>query len=131
MKYVFFFLFLFCIDVSFAQHTSSSSTKSVSKSSQKNPEFPGGIEGLAKYLQKNIQYPKEAMQAGIEGKVIVSFVIDKQGLVQNAKIIKSMREDFDEEALRVVRAMPKWRPGTQKGKRVAVSFNLPIAFKLN
>ena len=92
------------------------------------PEFPGGAKALLDYLNKNVNYPKQAFDAGIEGRVIVTFVVDKDGTVRNAKLVKSVDPALDNEALRVINAMPKWTPGRQSGKEVAVKFTVPISF---
>lgn len=95
------------------------------------PEFPGGQKSLNKWLSENIIYPAEALKEGIEGKVIVQFVITKDGSVKNAKLIRSKNKLLDEEGVRVINKMPKWIPGTQKGKAVPVYFTLPITFKIS
>lgn len=98
---------------------------------EENPEFEGGMPALYQYLSQNIHYPKEARENHIQGKVFVSFVIEKDGTVSNAKVLRKIGGGCDEEALRVVQAMPKWKPGRQQGKPVRVQFNLPINFQLN
>jgi len=97
---------------------------------QKKPEFPGGEKELFRYLGNNIKYPEMAKDAGINGKVYVTFVIDKDGSISQAKILRSIGGGCDEEALRVVKGMPKWAPGKQRGKAVKVQFNLPVNFIL-
>lgn len=94
------------------------------------PEFPGGMSKLSEYLAQNIVYPVEARKAGIQGKVFVNFVVEPNGSVSNVKVMRSLGYGCDEEAIRVVKAMPRWTPGTQRGKAVRVSYNLPINFKL-
>lgn len=91
------------------------------------PEFNGD---LSSYLSKNIVYPKIAAENKIEGKVIVQFIVEKDGSVSNVAVIKKAGWDMDEEAIRVVRAMPNWKPGKQNGKPVRVRYTLPINFKL-
>ena len=96
------------------------------------PEFPGGQEAMMKYLASNIKYPAEARDAGKEGRAIVKFVVKKDGLLTDIEIARSAGDaSLDGEALRVVKGMPKWNPGTQGGKPVNVQFMLPIVFKLN
>ena len=95
------------------------------------PEFPGGMDQMAKYLSENIKYPEEAKEKGISGRVFISFVIEKDGSVSNVEVMKSIGGGCDEESLRVVKAMPKWKPGMNKGKAVRVSYVLPISFKLD
>ena len=94
------------------------------------PEFPGGTGKLAAYLSENITYPEQAKEKNIGGRVFVNFVIEKDGSVSNAEVMKSVGGGCDEEALRVVKAMPKWTPGKIKGEPVRVSYVLPIFFKL-
>jgi TonB family protein len=94
------------------------------------PEFKGGTEALMKYLGNNVKYPKEAKENKIEGKVLVGFIIDTKGNIKEVNIIKTADELLDAEAVRVIKTMPKWKPGKQDGKKVNVKFVLPIAFKL-
>ena len=95
-----------------------------------DPQFEGGLEALYKYLAENIKYPEQAKSDGIQGRVFVRFVIEADGSVTNAQVLRGIGGGCDEEALRVVEAMPKWTPGMQQGKPVRVQFNLPITFKL-
>ena len=94
------------------------------------PEFPGGTEALYKYLAGNVKYPEKAKADGTEGRVLVSFVVEKDGSVTDAKVMRSVSDEVDAEALRVVQGMPKWTPGMQQGTPVRVHYNLPITFKL-
>ena len=84
------------------------------------PEFPGGVDAMMEYLQKELRYPESAKEKGIQGRVTVQFIIDKEGNVTNSKVTRSVDKDMDAEAIRLVKAMPKWKPGMQKGKAVAV-----------
>ncbi len=95
------------------------------------PEYPGGMEALIDYLGSNIKYPDQAKKEGIEGKVFVNFIIEKDGSIGETKVIRSIGGGCDEEAVRVVSQMPNWTPGTQRGEAVRVSYNLPISFKLD
>lgn len=98
---------------------------------EKKPEFPGGGEAaLMKWIVQNIQYPQIAKDMGIKGKVYVQFIIDKDGSVTNVEVIRGVDPSLDKEALRVVKSMPKWKPGEQRGKPVKVSFQIPINFTL-
>jgi len=94
------------------------------------PAFPGGEAERNKFLATNIQYPQQATENGIQGTVYVSFVVDSKGNVTEVKILRGIGGGCDEEALRVVKMMPKWHPGKQNGKNVRVLFNMPIYFKL-
>ena len=94
------------------------------------PEFPGGPQALMEYLMKNVSYPKSAFDANIQGRVLAQFVVDKEGTVRGAKIIKSVDPALDNEALRVINSMPKWTPGRQNGKLVNVKYTIPVTFNL-
>lgn len=93
------------------------------------PSFPGGEEKLFEYLSK-IKYPSIARENGISGRVYVTFVVDKDGKIKDAKILRGIGGGCDEEALRVVRSMPDWKPGRQNGRSVSVQYNLPVNFNL-
>jgi len=95
------------------------------------PEFPGGDLGLMKYIQKNVKYPAIAKEYNITGKVYVSFIVDKSGSVTNVKIVRGVDKNLDAEAMRVVKSLPKYKPGKQRGKSVRVMFTIPINFTLN
>lgn len=94
------------------------------------PSFPGGDAERQKFLGSNIVYPQQATENGIQGTVYVSFVVDSKGNITDVKILRGIGGGCDEEALRVVKMMPKWHPGKQNGKQVRVLFNMPIYFKL-
>lgn len=95
------------------------------------PQFPGGVQALLAYINSTVKYPKEAITDGKQGRSLVSFVIMKDGTIDNVAIAKSAGSDIlDQEAIRVVKSMPKWEPGTIKGKPVNVKFNVPIQFRL-
>lgn len=97
---------------------------------EKMPSFPGGDKEMMKYIAKTIKYPAVDQENGIQGRVIVSFVVNKDGNIVDAKIVRGVSPSLDKEALRVVNSMPKWNPGEQRGKAVRVSYILPIVFKL-
>jgi len=94
------------------------------------PQFPGGDSALIKWLYTNIQYPKEAVEKGIQGRVTIRFVITSDGSVENAVVQKSLDSACDEEALRVVKMMPKWIPEERSGEPRPVYYSLPVTFKL-
>ena len=94
------------------------------------PEFPGGMSALGNYLGRHISYPVEAKDSDIEGRVYVSFVIDKEGGINKVKIEKSIHPLLDEEAKRVILGMPKWKAGKNKGKKVSVIYVIPVRFKI-
>ncbi len=94
------------------------------------PEFPGGMEALMKYLSKNIKYPNIALDNGIQGRVLVSFTVNKDGSIVDPEIMKSVDPSLDKEAIRVISSMPKWNPGKQRGKPVRVKYTVPVAFRI-
>ena len=98
---------------------------------EKQPEFPGGKSELFRYLRNEIEYPRSARQAGIEGTVIVNFVVNKDGSITDAKVGRGVTDKLNQEALRVVKQMPDWNPGKQRGKPVRVRYRVPIRFSLN
>lgn len=94
------------------------------------PEFPGGPEALQRYLSQSVRYPVIAQENGIQGRVYIQFVINQNGEVTNATILRGVDPSLDREALRVVEAMPKWKPGKQRNRPVRVSYTVPINFVL-
>ena len=94
------------------------------------PQFPGGQIAMLQYLMKNIKYPEQAMKEGIQGRVTVRFIVEKDGSISDVKPVLSVHPLLNKEAVRVVESMPKWTPGKQNGKPVRVRFNLPVMFKL-
>lgn len=97
---------------------------------EQQPEFPGGIAEMYKFLSKNIKYPSAASRANVQGKVFLTFVVNTDGSIQDVQVLKGLGFGTDEEAIRVVKTMPKWKPGKQSGRPVRVKYNLPINFQL-
>ena len=97
---------------------------------EENPDFPGGEEARMKYLQENIKYPQMARESGIQGTVYATFVVEPDGRITNVGILRGIGGGCDEEAIRVIRNMPRWKPGKQRSKAVRVQFNMPIRFVL-
>ena len=95
------------------------------------PEYPGGMEAMMKFVAENLKYPEQMQKEKVEGRVLLSFVVEKDGSVTNIEEVQSPHPVLTEEAIRVVKLMPKWKPGKQDGKNVRVQFNLPITFRLN
>ena len=95
------------------------------------PEFPGGMGECMKFLGKNIKYPTISQENGVQGRVIVQFVVNRDGSIVDPVVVRGVDPYLDKEALRVIQMMPKWKPGKQRGKAVRCSFNLPVRFKLN
>ena len=121
------FTTMFVIISSFAW----SQTDNVVAIAEKMPEFPGGDRAFSNFVNSRIQYPSEAKKNKISGTVYVKFVISKTGSVTNVTIIKGKHPLLDHEAIRVVSSSPKWNPGVDKGKAVAVWYTMPIRFKLD
>jgi len=94
------------------------------------PEFPGGEAALYKFLGENIKYPQMAKESGIQGRVFVTFVVERNGSVTDVRVLRGIGGGCDEEAVRVVQNMPSWTPGKQRGKAVRVQYNLPVKFTL-
>ena len=94
------------------------------------PQFPGGEAALMKYLQSHINYPPMAAENGVQGRVVVQFVVEKNGSIGEVKVVRSMDKDLDKEAVRVCKSLPKFTPGRQNGQAVPVWFTLPVTFKL-
>lgn len=124
-----------CLQVN-AQNSNANNTASESKyvynmaMVEVQPEFPDGIQALYKWLLENINYPAEAIEEGVQGKIIVEFVISTTGEIENARVLRGRHPALDKEAIRVVKAMPKWTPGSNNGKPVKVLYTLPVTFKL-
>ena len=98
---------------------------------EQQAEFPGGLGALGKYLQKNLKYPAAAQRANVSGKVYVQFVVNTDGSIQNVDVIKSVGFGCDEEAVRVIKSVPRWTPGKQSGRPVRSRFTIPINFQLS
>ena len=94
------------------------------------PSFPGGMEALMQYLAKNMRYPVEAQKNKVQGRVVVGFIVSKDGDIKKAHILRGVDPELDAEAIRVIESMPRWMPGMQRGKAVAVSYTLPVMFRL-
>lgn len=116
--------------LSFVMEKENASNGKVFDVVEQMPQFPGGMPALMKWLQDNMKYPKEAQDAKQQGRVIVSFVVEKDGSITNVRVVKSVAPALDEEAIRVVKAMPKWNPGMQNGEPVRVNYTVPISFQL-
>lgn len=109
----------------------TSATDKVYEVCEQMPIFPGGDAALMKYLSENVKYPALAIKAQEQGRVVVSFTVEKDGAISDVKVARSVTPSLDAEAVRVVKAMPKWTPGKQDGQPVRVRYNVPVSFKLN
>ena len=94
------------------------------------PEFTGGMRECMNFLSKNIKYPTTAQENGIQGRVIVQFVVNTDGSITEPKVVRGVDPELDAEALRVISIMPKWKPGKQKGEAVRVKYTIPVMFRL-
>ena len=95
------------------------------------PEFPGGVGEMMKFVSMNVKYPEEAMKNGIDGRVLVQFIVEMDGTISHVKVFRKVNDALDAEAVRVIQAMPKWKPGKQRGREVRVKYTMPISFRLS
>ena len=121
---------LFTVNTTAMAQNNKTAKDKVYEKAEIMPEFPGGEQAMMDFVAKNVTYPKEAMEKEISGRVLVGFIVEKDGSITETEVVKGIGGGCDEEALRVVKAMPKWKPGKQEGKPVRVHFLLPIIFKL-
>lgn len=126
-KFAAIFLFLSVFSGSYAQVDTSGMIYDMPEIM---PEFIGGADALDEFIKQNIKYPAEAKEAGIQGKVYVQFIVEKDGSVTNVIVRRGANKLLDAEAVRVVKLMPAWKPGTMRGKKVRVRYTLPISFML-
>ena len=121
---------ILCLMTANAQKTVVSQSKqNVYDTVEQMPEFPGGMPAMIEFLQTNLKYPSDAKKQNVGGRVLVMFVVETDGSISNVRLAKKVFPSLDAEAVRVVKAMPKWNPGKEKGKPVRVNFSLPIVFK--
>ena len=113
-----------------AQIKNAESTEKTFEVVEQMPTFPGGDAALMKYLSENIKYPKAAEKAGEQGRVVVNFIVEKDGAISNVNVVRSVTPTLDAEAVRVIKAMPKWVPGKQDGQFVRVKYIVPVTFRL-
>ncbi|MBR3896492.1 MAG: energy transducer TonB [Bacteroidaceae bacterium] len=118
-------------DTSYVEAKDKIETDKVYQVVEKMPEFPGGKQRLLNWVMKNIQYPAEARRKGVQGRVVITFVINKNGKAVEPLIVQSVDPLLDKEAIRLVNSMPKWEPGEEKGEPVRVKFTMPINFRLS
>lgn len=97
---------------------------------EKMPAFPGGVQKFADYLKTNLKYPDQALRNNVQGKVFVQFIVEKDGSLTDIKVIRAIGDGCDEEAVRLIKASPKWNPGMQNGEPVRVYYTLPVIFEL-
>jgi protein TonB len=120
-----------CLMTASAQKTVVSQSKqNVYDAVEQMPEFPGGMPAMIEFLQTNLKYPKDAIKQQVGGRVMVMFVVETDGTLSNVRVAKKVFPSLDSEAVRVVKTMPKWKPGKEKGRPVRVNFTLPVVFSL-
>jgi len=135
MKKVYAFLTIFLVAISFAfaqqDNTTAKNNDPIYETPEEKAEFPGGEEVCVKWLSEQINYPQTCMEQGIQGRVIVSFIVNKDGTIEDTKIIRSPDPNLSREAERVIGLMPKWKPAMQSGKAVRSRYMIPLMFRLN
>lgn len=110
--------------------TASQRQVEIAATVEQSPSFPGGYQAMNDFIGKNLKYPEQATKNGVQGKVLVSFVVETDGSITDVKVIRGIGSGCDEEAVRVVKAMPKWQPAMKEGKAVAMQFYIPFSFVL-
>ena len=130
MKQVLLFIFLFCTLGVSAQSNTTSRTERLFDVVEEMPMFPGGNAALMDFLANNIKYPQVAEENGIQGRVVLTFTVEPDGSLTEVKVVRGVDIALDKEAIRVVKSMPKWIPGKQKGSAVRVKYTLPVTFRL-
>ena len=121
-----------CLMAANAQKTVvSQSSQNVYDQVEQMPEFPGGMPAMIEYLQTNMKYPEDAVKQKVGGRVMVMFVVETDGTISNVRVARNVFPSLDAEAVRVVKAMPKWKPGKEKGRLVRVNYTLPVVFSIN
>ena len=108
----------------------SQSNQNVYDQVEQMPEFPGGMSAMIDFLQTNLKYPEDAIKQKVGGRVMVMFVVETDGSLSNVRVARKVFPSLDAEAVRVVKAMPKWKPGKEKGRPVRVNFTLPVVFNI-
>jgi TonB family protein len=131
-KLLLFFTFIFIASYNFAQSANKDEQETVFTIVENMPVFPGGNEAMTDFIRKKIKYPKKAKRASKQGTVYVTFIISNTGAIQDLHVLRGITgaPELDAAALKVIKSMPKWEPGTQNGKKVNVQYNLPIKFIL-
>ncbi|MHA7128332.1 energy transducer TonB [Algoriphagus namhaensis] len=130
IKYPFYSILVALLFVLFTQNTQAQSTETIYEEVDQMPQYPGGMEGLTKYMVKNLKYPESAKSKSIQGTVMVTFVVQKDGTVSQAELLRGIGAGCDEEALRIVNGMEPWTAGVKDGEKVNTRLVLPIKFAL-
>ena len=120
-----------CLLTASAQKTVvSQSNQNVYDAVEQMPEYPGGMSAMMEFLQTEIKYPQDAIKQNVGGRVMVMFVVEPDGSLTNVRVARKVFPSLDAEAVRVVKSMPKWKPGKEKGREVRVNFTLPVVFNV-
>ena len=120
-----------CLMTANAQKTVvSQSNQNVYDQVEQLPEYPGGMSAMIEFLQTNLKYPEDAIKQKVGGRVMVMFVVETDGSLSNVRVARKVFPSLDAEAVRVVKTMPKWKPGKEKGRAVRVNFTLPVVFNI-
>ncbi|MDN3203456.1 energy transducer TonB [Algoriphagus sediminis] len=130
IQFAFFGLLIACLFMLAPQDVQAQSNETVYEEVDQMPEYPGGMQGLVDFMVQNLKYPKEAKEAGVQGTVMITFHVEKDGSVSNAQIAKGIASSCDNEALRIVNQMENWTPGKKDGKDVITKLTLPVKFAL-
>ena len=131
LKYCFLAFLLAYGGTAFSQEANGGMQRQVFTTVDQMPSFPGGKNALNKYIRKNLRYPAKSMKKAMEGKVVVRFIVEPDGSLTNAEVIRSMSPECDKAALNAIEKMPKWDPGMEKGVFVASYYTLPITFAMH
>jgi periplasmic protein TonB len=113
-----------------AQNKDKTNSEKVYQTVEVMPEYPGGIQKLMAFLSENVKYPVQAQKSKIEGRSVIGFIVEEDGSISNVSVTRGSHPLLDSEAIRVVKSMPKWKPGSIKGNPVRVKFNIPVDFRL-
>ena len=122
-------MMFFMAFVSVGAYSQSEADDEVYKIVEEMPQFPGGAAKMMEYVQQNLIYPEEARANNVQGRVFVNFIIERDGTISNVEVKRGIGSGCDEEAVRLVKLMPKWTPGKQRGNAVRCSYMLPVVFK--
>lgn len=130
MRKIILMLLLTCVSFTVNAQNADNSDEKLYEMVDQMPVYPGGMEALMKYMSSNLVYPKDAEKKKLEGKSLIGFIVEKDGSITDVKVVQSSISEFDAEAMRVVKGMPKWKPGKNGNTPVRVQFNIPVWFRL-
>ena len=134
IKYIFTFFILFALSeltYAFEIPTDSSKKEMIFDMPEQMPQYPGGADAMDSFIRGNMRYPQKAKKNNIQGKVYIQFIVEKDGSITSVEVRKGANDLLNQEAIRVIRLMPEWNPGSMRGKKVRVRYTLPITFSLS